>query len=147
MAGLAHFGAHAGTPPRAPVNLSDAATRERLTPAAIEGVRRVAELWKLTASETSALLGDMSERSWYRLKKGEARTALSQDELTRASALIGIYKGLHLLFSDPLADEWVKLPNRGPLFGGRTPLMVMIEGGIPAMLDVRRHVDALRGGL
>jgi hypothetical protein len=24
---------------------------------------------------------------------------------------------------------------------------VMIEGGIPMMLDVRRHVDALRGGL
>jgi hypothetical protein len=41
----------------------------------------------------------------------------------------------------------MELPNRGPLFGGLTPVESMIEGGIPQMLDVRRHVDALRGGL
>ena len=29
----------------------------------------------------------------------------------------------------------------------KRPIDAMIEGGIPAMLDVRRHVDALRGGL
>lgn len=81
------------------------------------------------------------------MKKGEWKGALSQDVLTRASFLIGIYKGLHLLFSDPLADEWVSLPNDGPLFRGQRPIDVMIAGGIPVMLDVRRHIDALRGGL
>ena len=49
--------------------------------------------------------------------------------------------------SDPLADDWVRLPNQGPLFAGRRPLDLMRAGGIPAMLEVRRHVDALRGGL
>jgi hypothetical protein len=63
------------------------------------------------------------------------------------SALVGIFKGLHLLFADGMADRWPTLPNKGPLFGGHSPVKVMIEGGIPAMLDVRRHVDALRGGL
>lgn len=37
--------------------------------------------------------------------------------------------------------------NKGPLFEGRRPIDVMIEGGIPKLLLVRRHVDALRGGL
>ena len=46
-----------------------------------------------------------------------------------------------------MADCWVRLPNTGPLFAGRTPVQAMIDGGIPLMLEVRRHVDALRGGL
>tara|TARA_B100001778_G_C18493991_1_gene586373 strand:+ start:306 stop:755 length:450 start_codon:yes stop_codon:yes gene_type:complete len=133
--------------PQSPVNLGDTNARERLTPVAVSGVVRLAEIWRLTSVEICALLGDVSERTWFRMKKGEWSGSLSQDALTRVSALIGIFKGLHLLFSDQLADEWVKLPNKGPLFDGRRPIDVMIEGGIPKLLLVRRHIDALRGGL
>jgi uncharacterized protein (DUF2384 family) len=128
-------------------NLADEATRQRLSRSAVEGILRLAELWRLSGGEMCALLGSISERTWFRMKKGEWPGTLSQDEMTRVSALIGIFKGLRLLFSLPLADEWLRLPNKNPLFGGRRPLDVMIEGGIPAMLDVRRLVDALRGGL
>jgi hypothetical protein len=133
--------------PVSPANLSDAVTRERLTPAAIDGLVRLAEIWRLTSSEVCALLGDVSERTWFRMKKREWPGVLSQDALTRVSALIGIFKGLRLLFSEPLSDEWVRLPNKGPLYAGRRPIDAMIEGGIPKMLEVRRHIDALRGGL
>ena len=78
-------------------NLSDAGTRERLTPAAVDGVVRLAEIWRLTSAEVCALLGDVSERTWFRMKKGEWTGALSHDALTRVSALIGIFKGLRLL--------------------------------------------------
>jgi hypothetical protein len=128
-------------------NLSDVSTRERLTPSAVDGMVRLAEIWRLTGPEVCALLGDVSERTWFRMKKGEWSGTLSQDTLTRVSALIGIFKGLRLLFSEPLSDEWVRLPNKGPLYGSRRPLDTMIEGGIPKMLEVRRHIDALRGGL
>lgn len=128
-------------------NLSDPDTRGRLTPAAVDGVVRLAEVWRLTSAEVCALLGDVSERTWFRMKKGEWSGSLSQDTLTRVSALIGIFKGLRLLFSEPLSDEWVRLPNKGALYGGRRPLDAMIEGGIPKMLVVRQHIDALRGGL
>jgi uncharacterized protein (DUF2384 family) len=121
--------------------------RQRLTPAAVDGIVRLAEIWRLSGAEVSALLGDISERTWFRMKKGEWSGSLSQDVLTRISALVGIFKGLRLLFSESLADEWVRLPNKGPLYQGRRPLDVMIEGGIPKMLEVRRHIDALRGGL
>jgi len=86
-------------------------------------------------------------RTWARMKQGAWSGALSQDTLTRISAMVGIFKGLRLLFSAPLCDEWIQLSNNGALFGGRRPLDVMIEGGIPKMLEVRRHLDALRGGL
>jgi hypothetical protein len=130
-----------------PPNLADPGTRERLTPAAVDGVVRLAEVWRVTSVEVCALLGDVSERTWFRMKKGEWPGTLSQDALTRVSALVGIFKGLRLLFSEPLSDEWVRLPNKGPLYGGRRPLDAMIEGGIPKMIEVRRHIDALRGGL
>jgi len=135
-----------GSPP-SPPNLADAATRSRLTPAAVDSVVRLAEIWRLTAADVCALLGDLSERTWFRMKNGEWSGTLSQDTLTRVSALIGIFKGLQLLFSEPLSGEWVRLPNKGPLYGGRRPLDAMVEGGIPKMLEVRRHIDALRGGL
>jgi hypothetical protein len=128
-------------------DLADPAARARLTSAAIEAIVRLADLWRLTGAETCQLLGDVSERSWFRMKKGAWSGALSQDALTRVSALIGIFKGLRLLFSLPLADEWVRLSNKGSLFGGQRPLDLMLKGGIPAMLEVRQHIDALRGGL
>ena len=128
-------------------NLADLETRRRLTPAAVEGIVRLSQIWGLSSAEVCSLLGDVSERTWYRMKKGSWPGVLPQDALTRVSALVGIFKGLRLLFSEPLADEWVRLPNRGALYGGRRPLDAMIEGGIPRMLEVRRHIDALRGGL
>ncbi|AKI01455.1 Protein of unknown function (DUF2384) [Hoeflea sp. IMCC20628] len=65
----------------------------------------------------------------------------------RVSAVTGLYKGLHLYFSDELADRWVTMRNTGPLFDGRTPLEAMIEGGLPTILATRNHIDALRGGV
>src|ERR1700744_4817374 len=135
-----------GAGPSVP-NLSDASTRGRLTPSAVDGIVRLAEIWRLTGAEICAPCGDVSERTWFRMKKREWSGTLSQDTLTRISALVGIFKGLRLLFSEPLSDEWVRAANKGPLFAGRRPLDAMIEGGIPKMLEVRRHIDALRGGL
>lgn len=143
---LAYAARDAGISP-IPVSLADIGARRRLTPAGIDGIVRLADIWKLTAEQACALLGDVSERTWFRMKKGQWPGTLPQDALTRISALVGIFKGLRLIFSENLADEWVSLPNTGPLYGGRRPLDVMIEGGIPSLLLVRRHIDALRGGL
>ena len=120
--------------------------RERLTPAALEACRNLAKAWNVTGDEMAALLG-VSPSTWDRIRGGTWRQALSQDQLTRASALIGLFKGLHLLFADAMAGRWVRLQNSGPLFANRSPVETMIEGGIPVMIEVRRYVDALRGGL
>ena len=64
---------------------------------------------------------------------GKWDQSLSQDQLTRVSAIVGLFKGLHLLFADDMADRWTRLRNKGPLFENRTPIDAMIEGGIPMM--------------
>jgi uncharacterized protein (DUF2384 family) len=129
-----------------PQTFAEESDRERLTPTAIRAMKRVAEHWSLKGQEASALLG-VSPSTWDRMSTGRWDSSLSQDQLTRVSAIVGVFKGLHLLFADGMADRWVRLRNKGPLFENHSPIEVMIEGGIPMMLDVRRHVDALRGGL
>ncbi len=122
------------------------ADRERLTPTALVALRSLAPAWKLAGDQMAALLG-VSASTWDRMQRGSWSGVLSQDQMMRASALIGIFKALHLLFADDMADRWPRLRNAGVLFDNLSPIEAMIEGGIPRMLDIRRHVDALRGGL
>lgn len=132
--------------PAGPQTFANERDRNRLTPAALAGVIRLAEAWKLTGGEAAALLG-VSASTWDRIRAGSWRNTLNQDQLTRVSALVGVFKGLHLLFADDMADRWPRLRNSGPLFENLTPIEAMAEGGIPSMIEVRRYVDALRGGL
>jgi uncharacterized protein (DUF2384 family) len=125
---------------------ADEGERARLSPVAIKALKGIAEHWRLRGHEIAALLG-VSPSTWDRMASGKWEQSLSQDQFTRVSAVVGVFKGLHLLFADDMADRWARLRNKGPLFENRTPIDAMIEGGIPTMLDVRRHVDALRGGL
>jgi hypothetical protein len=138
-----------GQPPLTPgevQSFAQLADRERLSAVAIKAYRNAAARWGLTNAEAAALLGT-SESTWDRIKRGSWDQPLSQDQLTRASVAIGIYKGLRLLFADDMAVRWPKLPNTGPIFQRRTPVEAMIEGGIPVMLETRRYIDAVRGGL
>jgi hypothetical protein len=127
-------------------NFADLETRKRLTDTGVKAFIKLAKQWELTNPEAAALLG-VSPSTWDRIKRGDRSEALNQDQLTRISALIGTFKGLHLLFADQMADRWPQLSNKGSLFGNRRPIDAMIEGGIPRMLEVRRYIDAVRGGL
>ncbi|AZN98853.1 DUF2384 domain-containing protein [Mesorhizobium sp. M9A.F.Ca.ET.002.03.1.2] len=127
-------------------DFSAEADRTRLSKVALKAYKRLVEHWGLTGQQAAALL-DVSTSTWERLKQGGKDKSLSQDQLTRISALVGIYKGLHLLFADDMADRWPKLDNKGPLFARMNPIESMMKGGIPQMLEVRRYVDAVRGGL
>ncbi|MGH9623326.1 MAG: antitoxin Xre/MbcA/ParS toxin-binding domain-containing protein, partial [Bryobacteraceae bacterium] len=66
--------------------------------------------------------------------------------LLRISLAIGIYKALHIYFGEEWADRWVRLGNRGSMFTGSAPVEYMIRQGQPGMLQVRRMLDAWRGG-
>ncbi|MEW7009894.1 antitoxin Xre-like helix-turn-helix domain-containing protein [Lentilitoribacter sp. EG35] len=114
--------------------------------AIIKAVVRTADAWDLTNAEAASLF-DVPSATWSRMKAGSYKGVLDQDKVTRASLLIGLFKGLRLLFNGPLAYGWPKTNNNGPDFMGQSPVQVMIAGGIPAMMRARQHIDALRGGM
>lgn len=128
------------------VDLNSRAERERLSQSALKGFFRLAAAWKLRDDDARELLGGLSSSAFYDWKKHPQRL-LEVDRITRISYLLGIYKSLHILYGDKLADEWVQLPNTNSLFAGRTPLAYMLGGGLIAMQNVRRLLDARRGGL
>jgi len=126
-------------------DLTDAATRKRLSAAAIEAFFRIVEKWELKNEDAMALLGGISHGRYYTLKKTR-RGILTQDELTRVSLLIGIFKALNILFSAKLANQWVARPNTNPMFHEAPPLNALVQRGVVGMLGVRRLLDARRGG-
>ncbi|WDR02660.1 MbcA/ParS/Xre antitoxin family protein [Devosia algicola] len=128
-----------------PPNRLDAHDPAQIANVAVKAYAHLADIWKLN-NPTGAALIAVSQRTWARIKTEAWTGRLSRDQLLRISAITGLYKALHLYFGETLADQWVHMPNSGPLFGGRTPLDAMIEGGLPTMIDTRTYVDALRGG-
>ncbi len=117
----------------------------KVSDVAAKAYARLSQAWQLNNAIAAELIS-VSPRTWARMKTGDWSGKLSRDQLMRVSALTGLYKALHLYFSEELADQWPSLRNTGPLFTGRDPIQTMIEGGLPAMLEVRNYVDALRGG-
>lgn len=128
------------------VDLNAKAERERLSQSALKGFFKLAAAWRLRDEDARELLGGLSSSAWYEWKKNPDRV-LEVDRITRISYLLGIYKALHILYGDELADEWVSLPNSNRIFAGRTPLSQMLAGGLLAMQTVRKLLDARRGGL
>jgi len=128
------------------VDLNSRTERERLSRSALMGFFKLASSWGVRDDDARELLGGLSSSSWYDWKKNPDRV-LEVDRITRISYLLGIYKALHILYGDKLADEWVHLPNTNIIFGGRTPLAYMMAGGVIAMQTVRKLLDARRGGL
>lgn len=119
--------------------------RKRLSAPAIRTFFNVADAWNLSVKEQLALLGFPAPSTYHKYKSGQIGT-LSFDTLIRISLILGIYKGLHILYPEPsLADNWIRMPNTNPIFGGNTALRLMMDGGIDGLQQVRRLLDGRRG--
>jgi uncharacterized protein (DUF2384 family) len=125
-------------------DLSRLETRERLSQSAVDGFFAIMDKWKIPVERAGELLGGVPRSTVYKLRT--AAGTLRQDELTRISYFVGIYKALHILLPDDLADRWVTQPNDNLLFRGQTPVDFMVREGIPGLQRVRSLLDAERGG-
>ena len=128
------------------VDLASKEERERLSPSALKGFFNIMARWSVRDEDARQLLGGVTNGPYYEMKKSPEHRVLDADRLVRVSYLIGIFKALNILHGEKLADGWVHLPNANPIFRGTSPLVYMIQGGIPAMQTVRRLLDARRGG-
>ncbi len=131
--------------PAALVDLSRREERERLSAPALRAFFNMMDRWRVRDDDARALLGGVSNGPFYEMKRDPARV-LDTDRLLRVSYLVGIFKALNILYSEPLADAWLARPNANPLFAGESPLAYMVRGGLPALQAVRRLLDARRAG-
>lgn len=125
--------------------LREPAERQKLSAPAVRLFLSVADLWDLKVDDRRAILGDISAATYHNWRRGDVAT-LTRDQLERISLVLGILKGLRLVFaSDDTAFRWLKSTNSDFEFSGLSPLEVMIRGGIPDLYAVRRYLDAWRG--
>src|SRR3546814_7030088 len=127
------------------------ANRRRLSGAGLRTFLAFADLWSLTEEQRRLILGYPARstyRGWVKKAREHRDITLSVDALMRISAILGIYKGLRILFADD--DEgvtWLRTPPDARILGGGPPIDLMISGTQDALLTVRRLIDAARGGL
>ena len=96
--------------------------------------------WKLTPAEARRLLGEPSERTFQRWRKGQV-AALQRDTIFRLGTILGIHKALRHMFSTPAAGyAWIRKPNTE--FGGHSALDRMLQGAPTALAAVRAYLDA-----
>jgi uncharacterized protein (DUF2384 family) len=110
--------------------------------AALAGFFRIAQIWGADNAQVMAMLGQPSERTFYRWKAGNV-AGLPHDVIRRIGYVSGIWKALQIVYSNTeQADEWVRKPNR--FFGGQTPLERMSAGDVTDLAAVRQYLDAAR---
>ncbi|MFB9068948.1 MbcA/ParS/Xre antitoxin family protein [Pseudofulvimonas gallinarii] len=103
--------------------------------------------WELTTAEQMLLLGMSPEsRKLVRAyQRGDQPLPDSRDCLDRAGYLLGIHKGLRLLFPEDEALRWSWVKRRNSALAGERPLDVMLAGGLIGIARVARLVDFQRG--
>lgn len=118
----------------------------KLQATALNAFFNISKLWALEAFEEQILLGSPARSTFFKWKK-ERQGHLSQDTLERISYIMGIYKALQILLpNEQAANTWIKKPNQAPIFNGRSALDKMLVGSVVDLAEVRRYLDAERGG-
>ncbi|MBD0270734.1 MAG: DUF2384 domain-containing protein [Acetobacteraceae bacterium] len=134
----------AGAPaPRSATPAGDGVTPQEAE-AMLRAVLSLFDRWGLTAAEARRLLGEPSERTYQRWRRGEV-AGIPHDTVFRLGALLGIHKALRYMFPSPERGyEWVRKPSTA--FGGRSALDKMLQGAPTDIANVRGYLDAERGG-
>jgi hypothetical protein len=130
---------------------TEAASQTRFKPeflgaTALAAFFNIASAWELSADDERTLLGSPPRSTFFKWKS-ERASKLPQDTLERISYVMGIYKALHILLpTSEAADAWVKKPNEAAITNGKSALERMRGGRVVDLADVRRYLDAERGG-
>jgi len=109
----------------------------------IQAFFKIMEKWGLSPEEERTLLGLPARSTYYGWKRGDVGAVVhGMDLATRISHLIGIFKGLEIIYEEPeLADTWVKRPNDA--FNGQSALERMLAGQITDLAEVRHYIDSV----
>lgn len=119
--------------------------RRDLAGPALRAFFNIAEKWQLTTDQERRLLGSPARSTYFRWKR-DRNGPVPHDVIERISYILGIYKALHILFTDTAqADSWVKRANAASLFAGASALDRMLGGQVGDLFVVRQYLDAQRG--
>jgi uncharacterized protein (DUF2384 family) len=100
--------------------------------------------WGVSDVDAAVILGGISPKTFRRWRDGEYGR-VNRDLADRMSYILGIHKALRIIFAEPAQGyAWMRQPNQR--LGGRTPLALLLDGGMDDLRRLRRYLDSVRGG-
>ncbi len=129
--------------PTAPAPGSDTEFTFSETQIALQAFAEIANAWGLSTDDQIKLLGSPARSTFFKWKKEGG--VLPPDTQERLSHILNIYRTLQILLPDEeAADKWMRLPNLA--FNGESALQWALGGRLGHLDEVRRYLDAQRGG-
>lgn len=105
---------------------------------------KFADRWGIPNEQRYILLGNIHRQTYIKWKSGKANS-LARDVLERISVMMGIHKGLNLLFADyDGAFRWLHGKNSDYPFADLSPLDFMSKG-MYNLYKTRAYIDSWRG--
>ena len=122
-------------------DISDPQVRVKYSLSAMAGFTAIMKAWAVQDEDARKLIGENPPEFCEQITSDEYTAALNEDQLTRISYLIGIYKALHILLPKDIADTWMSRPNDNQIFGGVAPLAYCLKEGQPGLAKVRKLLE------
>ena len=123
----------------------DFSENKYLAESGLKVFRGIADKWGLENRDQQLLLGGISD-SVYSDWKECKNLDLTHDQIERLSLILGIWKGMKLIFKEPdAALRWFGSSNQDIPFSGQSPLQTILRGSIDDLYSVRRYLDGWRG--
>ena len=108
-------------------------------------IKQIQSSFSLDKDEMLNALGKMPQATFYKGVR-EQTVKLTHDQVCRVSLMLGIYKGLRILFEDEKqAMGWIDRENALPPFNHTTPRQHITSGNYTSLNNVRQFVDYYRG--
>jgi hypothetical protein len=106
----------------------------------------ICDEWGVPVQQRLKLLGGIIGEATYHNWKSGKSMKLNLALIERISLVLGIYKGLNLIFlNENKSQEWLKSLNDEPLFAAMSPVQFMLQGPVENLYRVRKYLDAWRG--
>ena len=119
---------------------SESANRDR---ACLHAFGNIAAHWDMTILEQRLLLGVKDEdilRDWIERARAGEQISLPNDVLEGIGCVLSIYASLVILLNHERSKDWVRAPNRAPLFQGKSAMSLMASGNRTDLEDVARYL-------
>jgi hypothetical protein len=117
-----------------------------LSATGIKAFLKISRLWHLTIIDQCAIMC-ITIDELRRFNVDPDDVILTEDQLNRASYVLGIYSALHIIFNDDFADEWIWRPNAGELFKDQPPVDLMCSRNIDDLKKIRNMLDVVCDGV
>jgi len=120
--------------------------RQNFSPVGLRALFRMEPVFHLTDVEISRILGGASRsdvKEWKRAALAKEAVTLPNETLNRLRSALVIFNQLGRKFPKALdkAEDWLRKPHAAPMFGGRSPLALMMDVEIRYLIAVARYAE------